>query len=377
MIELTFNAYSLLISIALIIAVTFGLLLLFSRRQNKKADRYLALVLFIVALWNLSILILDLYLYRFAAGIIWVPVSFTLALGPCYYFYIRFLTDFEFDQNLKIWPHFIPVLFEVFLFLIEVFQGIPQNKGYFQTETYFIFEPIITALAICSFLIYGYLGRKRIQQYHHWVEQNYSNYHRYNLNWLLRLSTLFIILVAFWMGYFLIDFFLFNFQLSFIDYYPFHLFLAVFSIWLSVEAFLNPVIIYSDKVVKSNGNKKLKHEDSAELNDQAKWLKNEIEHHLLYLDPELSLKSLADTLNMHPNYVSKLINEGLNQSFSDCINQYRVDAVLKKLESSSEVNYSMLAIALDCGFNSKTTFNRVFKKFMNKTPIQYKSELNT
>jgi hypothetical protein len=69
MIELTFNFYSLTLSTAFIIAITFGLLL-FSRNKNKKADRFLAALLFMVALWNASLLVLDLGIYRYALGII-------------------------------------------------------------------------------------------------------------------------------------------------------------------------------------------------------------------------------------------------------------------------------------------------------------------
>jgi len=112
-----------------------------------------------------------------------------------------------------------------------------------------------------------------------------------------------------------------------------------------------------------------------EIVEKAKWLKQQIERDLLYLDPELSLKSLAETINLNSNFVSKIINDGLNQTFSDCINEYRVNAVMKKLSDSTSKNTTFLAIAFDCGFNSKTTFNRVFKKHVGVTPLQFKNNL--
>lgn len=376
MIKLEFNIFSLLISIAFVIALAFGFLLLFSRHQNKQADRFLASLMFIVALWNASILILVLNIHRYAVGIIWVPLTYTLALGPCFYFYIRYMTNTGSIEKPKIWPHFIPVFLEVLLFLIEVYQGIPQRKGYFQTETYLIFNPFVNSFAIISLMIYGYFARKRIRDYHLWVENNYSHYHRYNLNWLYRFSTIFMAFLALWLGYFLIDYFLFNYELSVYDYYPFHLTLAIISIWLSVEAFTKPDVIYPEKTVKLNSDNKSTSVPDEELQEKGSWLKQQIEQNLLYLDPELSLKSLADTLSIHPNLTSRIINDGLEQTFSDCINEYRVKAVIKKLEDRENDKSTFLAIAFDCGFNSKTTFNRVFKKQIGLTPLQYRNDLD-
>ena len=375
MIELSFNVYTLLISIAFIIAMTFGILLLFSRRESKKADRFLAALMFILAAWNTSILTLSLNLYQYAAGIIWIPLTFTLALGPCFYFYIRFVTDFELTEKPKIWPHFIPVIFEVLLFLIEVFQGLPQGIGYFQTTVYLFSAPIVDVLAILSFMIYGYWSRKRIQTYHHWVHNNYSHSHRYNLNWLHRLSSIFLYFSTVWLCYFLIDFVLFDYQLSFVEYYPFHLILAGILIWLSVEAFLKPAIVYPDQVPEINSKDKKIALPDEELQEKATWLNDQIKQNLLYLDPELSLRSLAKTLDIHPNLVSKIINEGLKQTFSDCINSYRVKAVIDKLKDEKNEKATFLAIAFECGFNSKTTFNRVFKKETGQTPLQFKKNL--
>lgn len=373
MFELTFDVFSLLMSIALIIAITFGLLLLFSKSKNNTADRFLASLLFIVALWNASLLILVLGIYQYAAGIIWVPLTFTLALGPCFYFYTWHLTNVELRQKPQIWPHFIPVFFEVLLFLYEVFQGLPLGVGYFDTPAYLIFDPIVNALAIFSLIVYSIFSRKRIQHYHRWVEDNFSHYHRYNLNWLLRLSTIFLIVLTLWLGYFCIDYFLFDYQLSIFEYYPFHLSLAIISIWLSVEAFSKSEILYPEKTKQNENNHKSRTELDIEIVEKANWLKQQIERDLLYLDPELSLKSLAETINLNSNVVSKIINDGLNQTFSDCINEYRVNAVKKKLSDSNSKNTTFLAIAFDCGFNSKTTFNRVFKKHVGVTPLQFKN----
>lgn len=187
----------------------------------------------------------------------------------------------------------------------------------------------MSSLAIISLMIYGYFARKRIQNYHQWVKNNYSHFHLYNLNWLLRLSTVFLIVLTVWLGYFL-----FNYRLNIFEFYPFHLILAIISIWLSVEAYIKPDTIYPDKIAKSIGGNKSTSIPDKELQEKAFWLNRQKEKNLLFLDPELSLNSLSETLEIHPILVSKIINEGLNQTFSDCINSFRVKAVINKLKDS-------------------------------------------
>ncbi len=376
MINLSFNVFTLLISISVIIAITFAFLLLVSPHANKQADRFLAAVLLIVALWNSSLLILELNIYQYVIGIIWVPLTYTLALGPCLYFYVKYLTITDVTLKQSVWPHFIPLIFQIGLFLGQVFIAIPRAMGYYQTELFQTFDPIINLLAIISLLIYGYYARAHIVHYHKWVQDNYSHYHRYHLNWLMRLSSVFLLLMVVWLVYLLVDYALFDYQLTFEHYYPFHLGLAVVSIWLSVEAYIKPEIIYSDEDIRfERQSEKAKKEPDEALLKMTDQLKSQIEQNRLYLDPELSLKSLADMLDIHPNVTSRIINDGLGKSFSDCINGYRVDAVKKRLADPKHADDTFLAIAFDCGFNSKTTFNRIFKKYSGMTPQEYRKSL--
>ena len=75
-------------------------------------------------------------------------------------------------------------------------------------------------------------------------------------------------------------------------------------------------------------------------------------------------------------YQQKKINEGLQKNFTNFINEYRINAVIRHFENPDYNNITLLGIAYDCGFNSKTTFNRVFKKLTNKTPLEYKKSIS-
>lgn len=96
-----------------------------------------------------------------------------------------------------------------------------------------------------------------------------------------------------------------------------------------------------------------------------------IEKNEPYLDPEVSLRSLADELEIHPNQLSWLLNDGFGKNFNEFINHHRVEAFKKLAVDPANAHLTILAIAYDCGFNSKTVFNTYFKKETGLTPKQF------
>ena len=93
----------------------------------------------------------------------------------------------------------------------------------------------------------------------------------------------------------------------------------------------------------------------------------------IYLENELSLAQLGDRLGIQPYQASELISRRYGEPFFDLINRRRVEEVKKRLEDPAYAHYSILGIALDCGFNSKSSFNAAFKKFTGFTPSQYRN----
>jgi AraC-like DNA-binding protein len=92
----------------------------------------------------------------------------------------------------------------------------------------------------------------------------------------------------------------------------------------------------------------------------------------LYLDTELTVAKLAEKLSIPPPHLSQIINERLKQSFVDFINTYRVEEAKRKLLDPLKRHYSVLAIAEEAGFNSKSSFNSVFKKHAQMTPSEFR-----
>ena len=90
-----------------------------------------------------------------------------------------------------------------------------------------------------------------------------------------------------------------------------------------------------------------------------------------FLDADLTLASLAKELKIPPDHLSQVINSELSVNFYDFINGYRVKEAQKRLLDPKNRVYSILGIALNAGFNSKASFNRIFKKHIGITPSQY------
>ena len=96
-----------------------------------------------------------------------------------------------------------------------------------------------------------------------------------------------------------------------------------------------------------------------------------IKNEKAYEDPELSLTQVAKQLRTNPTIISKVINQGFQLNFNDFVNNYRIEAVKEKLKTGEQKTQTLLGIAYDCGFNSKATFNRAFKKATGKSPKEW------
>jgi len=95
-----------------------------------------------------------------------------------------------------------------------------------------------------------------------------------------------------------------------------------------------------------------------------------------FTDGELTIQKLAAKLSVPSHHLSQVINERLNQTFSDFINSYRIEEAKRRLLDPASKHLSILGIAEDVGFNSKSSFNSVFKKHTNMTPSEFRSSNN-
>lgn len=95
----------------------------------------------------------------------------------------------------------------------------------------------------------------------------------------------------------------------------------------------------------------------------------------LYLNGKLSLQDVSDQLNIPKQHISEVLNEHMNTNFQDFINDYRVEEFIKRLQNDPNNQFTLLGIATEVGFNSKSSFNAIFKKNKGLTPTQFKKNL--
>lgn len=122
---------------------------------------------------------------------------------------------------------------------------------------------------------------------------------------------------------------------------------------------------------KSYENYGLKQPDAISLSEQ---LKKYMETEKPYTNIDLNLKDLASALDTYPHYITQVLNTVFNQNFYDFVNTYRIEEAQKRLTDTQFKNLTILAIAYDCGFNSKSTFNRIFKQKTGLTPSEYQKK---
>lgn len=294
-----------------------------------------------------------------------------LLYGTLLWFYTRALTQADYKFTKFDGFHFLPFV-GFFFFLIS-----PLIFGIELMESKHIGFPFIKLL-ITPFYLFATL--LLLKKYRTQFKQAYSYELEVNLMWLTWIIAGAIILwVIATSGYIYNSFsetpmtLLFDFYVvGFLAIYLFALtFVAITRTDIFSKSKSNVIPI---KIEKLEPIEQIEEETPAEdtsysreLND----LKNKVEEEKLYLDPLLSINKLSEITKVPQYKISKILNSQLDQSFYDFINGYRIEAVKQQMDNGAAGDLSILGIALDCGFNSKASFNRVFKKREGITPSQY------
>lgn len=352
------------------IGLTFILLLWFTRKVNRSANRFLAIALAIVVLWITRILAIDIRLADYVPFWSRLPLQFSLAFGPLIFFYVLKITQPDYKFRRKDLLHFSPLLLELSAYLLQTLESIKTGASTYDTLTFQQLNPVLQLLAFISVIIYLYRCYTLIENFYQQLKFNGGDRYRHELQWLRNLLTGFGLLWLLWIPFIAVDYFHYNYQLGIQAYYPLYLLLASMMIWMATRAFLRPEI-----GAPSDTASFFKPLLPAELKQKSIWLKKVVKENRYYRDPELGLSSLAEKLDLHTHELSRIINTVLKKSFNDFINEYRVADVVQKMQNPAYDHITLLGIAFESGFNSKTTFNRTFKQITGKSPAEYKNEL--
>lgn len=359
-------------------------ILLFTRKQNHSANLILGVsILVLSADLFLSAAFLNKWYLDFP-HLLGINYAFPFLYGPLFYLYIRALTAVDQKYDPRRLLHFIPYLIVV-LFMLPDFLLNASEKIIFINnliEKHPIGYIVFDHLKPIHGIIYTLLTIKVVKAHNFRIKDSFSNIDKINLVWLKNLVIGMVLIWSIVVVSVLID----------------DLMNTSFSAYDSIIYFTISILVYSigymglsqpDIFRQCHENCIVKNADEAEPGQRyrksglSETMAEEISSRLLYLmqkekpylDSELTLRSLSEKLNVSQHNLSEVINTKLGQSFFDFINSHRVEEFKKKLENPESFNYNLLAIAFDSGFNSKTSFNVIFKKFTQMTPSQYRAKI--
>ncbi|MDM8159316.1 two-component regulator propeller domain-containing protein [Labilibaculum sp. K2S] len=154
---------------------------------------------------------------------------------------------------------------------------------------------------------------------------------------------------------------------------PFFLIMAVFLFIYLIKKARKKLAAYNDQTKEKYEFSRLDESHSSKLFSE---IKNYLVSSQLYLNSELKIADLAKLMNYSTQEISQAINQNFGQGFTDFINHYRVLEIKKEMKDPANRNLTLTAIAGKCGFNSKSSFYRAFKKVSGQTPAEYWTEIH-
>lgn len=310
-------------------------------------------------------------------------LSLLMLFGPFLYGYLEALVTDKRRILLKDLLHLVPfVLFTLYI-LIASFSpnlsaklNIEKISPEHNPPVLFIFFLIMTAI---SGTVYFLLTIKLFKKLDIQIFNNFSNAANIDLSWIRKLVLVFGIV---WTALISVTVIHHVFQLFSMVFCTDGLFLSlsVFVILIGYFGLKQKIIYGNEEIVVpvEPGDTQTKYSRSKLSDSEEKQLADQLKKHIdsskSYLNPDLTLSQLAAEIGISSHLLSQVINEQFNLNFFDFVNQYRVAEFKQRIVNPNYESYSLLGIAFDCGFNSKSSFNRVFKKSTNLTPSQYKEK---
>ncbi|MBO0356535.1 helix-turn-helix domain-containing protein [Hymenobacter sp. BT186] len=425
----TFSAYSsLLLPFFLQGIVVSVVLLTRGRRHGSTADGWLALLLLLhtvrLAQWMLGFAgwydahnALSTFMFYF-------PFSNWLALGPALYFYFRSLTNQEFQFSGRHLLHFLPALLYLAWRLVAVgvdvvwahgVRGLPYpyhfgTKGQLAAmqEGLSFWVEVVGSVSVAW---YAWLTLREYWQYRRYINNYFSDTEQIRFVWLRNLLVAMLLGVGITFLFSVVDV-----SVLPLNYYQaWYEFLAtgILIYFLSIAGLLTndrlavplqfwPASAPAESLAVTIAQvpqqvpppetagvpsvaegavdapspalipEPVSATDAADP-DLARWvarLTKLMDTDRPYLAPELTLPQLAAQVGTNTSVLSRVINTGFGQNFNDYVNEYRVREAERLLRDPRYQQYTLLAVALESGFNSKSTFNRVFKKLRGATPSE-------
>lgn len=309
-------------------------------------------------------------------------------LGPLTYFYIRSLYKPAKEVVNKLLLSLIP--FFIFWVFINVPVALSIATNAFRTygSNYAAVADYINLFENLFFISFLLFSIKAMKTMKHRLHQHYSEISIGNLAWYRSLlgGLIFIVILDSLFSVYELIYPPFAWNIGTVIAF---LFVILYSLLGYRGIFQNNLRITEDNTAQSEDPEDMvQHKDpllsppaavhstlsSTEVLQYKQKLKELMEREKLYMNESLSLNDLADNLGIGAKKLSELLNQHMQTSFYNLVNEYRVLEVQSKLKSPDNAQYTLVGIAYDSGFQSKASFNRVFKEKTGMSPSTYRKK---
>lgn len=349
----------------------FGMLIFFTKRPRHLSFTFLAIWLAVIALFLGSGMLPYQVVDYFKPGIF----PLLLLLGPLLYFYVSSLVVEDFCLNRVMFVHLAPLL------LVSVHRTLSDAVPIYSSQGY---NNMYYSLLVVSLIFYWLLSLKLILKYRKSIPYHFSNYSPKNsLTWLIFVLSAFMVL---FLAHFFFSFLQRVLGIDMLRFPVLPINLTLFT-FIMIYFGINQTALYKKRKPKhcnsmgeespevqqsKNSRPALNEKQIGELNQTViAYLKTKKP----FLNSDYNLQMMADDLNISRHKLSQVINYSQKKNFYKFINEFRVEEVKEKLTDPAYKHYTVLGIGLECGFNSKTSFNRIFKEETGLTPTEYKRRL--
>ncbi|MBO6576823.1 MAG: AraC family transcriptional regulator [Rhodothermales bacterium] len=349
-------------------------ILSFNPGRQPAANRFLAAVALLIAVITTGYVVQTSGLNRSLSGLGFLLGPFWLLLGPALYAYLWLLTGHSLRLSWRVALQLVPFL--VYLvptlhstFWPQHFAALGYGKYLYLSQAGGLrFFPLLyTYLFTMQMIVYLGLSVRLLRRFERAHRERSSDHIAQYLLWFRRLVTVFLAYMAYETVFSLRLLVTGTAEVHY--YYISALFISSFLLLIIYTAFRNPQVFQSPPLHGRKYDRSALPEPYVEQN-LAKLMEL-MEEEKPHLRSDLKLSDLADMLGISRHHVTQLLNQQVGKSFHAFINAYRVEEACRRLTDPSYRDFSVLAIAHDVGFNSKTSFNRIFKRHTQMTPSQY------
>lgn len=354
----------------------FAGLLISTKKPFTVANRLMAAWLFMLCIELIFALInsnvIEMYSFPF--------VTFTY--GPLLYLYVYFMTNPDKKFNWIFLIHFLPFL--VFFTISVLFRSEPlirDLRTFFKSDKLFPLRIVYSLSFFFSITIYSIMTFIEIMRHQKNLKNLFSfTSGRMTLNWLK------IISISFYLTFF-VFFILSGLDMigNFIPFDPYFIIFMSIALFSTVYSFygIKQPVIFGDMVKEPEKDKAYSEKylrSGLKDNEAEKYLEKIIsfmDSRKPYLNSDLTIHDFSVMTGIPRHYITEVLNKKYNRNFFTFINEYRLNESIKRMSDPGFKNYTLLAIAFDSGFNSKSTFNSFFKSYTGKTPSEYRQSLES